>query len=422
MTDADAHNHHDAYQPKAEFRRGLYGLAAAIFVSVFATPLRLAKFPLRAYLKDELGLTPEGVAGFFALAGLAWYLKPVAGVLSDQVRLRGTRRKHYLMLSSLGGALMWTIPTLAPTSFELLLVWAVLLNVAAVLGNSVAGGLLVEQARRHGATGRLSAVRVGVMNFAALIAGPLGGWLAGRAFPITCGLGVLLMLGMCVVVWRLLPPDQLADVRPLQQRLVGVVAQLRERRLWSVMLLVGAFHAVPAYYTLFYFYQREALAFSDQTIGLLAAVNCAGGMAGAAAYAVVGRKLALGRKLVLGLLLYAGCTSAYFAYDSLRAALMIEPILGFCFVLGVMPLNELVARASPPQHEAFGFAVLMSVGNAALSVADVAGTQIADAFALDVHAILVVNIVATVASSTLLVLVPRALLGREREASAGARL
>ncbi|NJK31697.1 MAG: folate/biopterin family MFS transporter [Deltaproteobacteria bacterium] len=159
------------------------GVTVAIFVTVFASASRLAELPIRAVVKDELMLPPEAMAQFVALVGLPWYLKPIAGVLSDQVRLFGTRRKHYLMLAGVGGALTWILSALGPMRVAVFLSAMVLLNLMAVLGNTVAGGLLVEQARRHRATGRLSALRVVAMNAASLIAGPFGGWLAGSRLP-----------------------------------------------------------------------------------------------------------------------------------------------------------------------------------------------------------------------------------------------
>jgi hypothetical protein len=46
-----------------------------------------------------VGVTREQMAAFFFWCGLAWYLKPFAGILTDAFPLLRTRRRHYLLIS-----------------------------------------------------------------------------------------------------------------------------------------------------------------------------------------------------------------------------------------------------------------------------------------------------------------------------------
>ena len=104
-----------------------------------------------------------------------------------------------MMLSALAGAVTWMVAALIPLSLQALIITMSVVNVAAVLGNSVTGGLLVDKGREHRSTGRLSAMRVLAMNTTSLLAGPLGGWLASRAFPATCAVAGASMLVMVVL-------------------------------------------------------------------------------------------------------------------------------------------------------------------------------------------------------------------------------
>src|SRR5215471_13203 len=83
--------------------------ALLIGVGVFATTLAqpsVIKLPLQNLLKTDLHIRPEGMAVFFAVSALAWYFKPLAGLLSDSVPLFGTRRRHYLLVSAAAATLL----------------------------------------------------------------------------------------------------------------------------------------------------------------------------------------------------------------------------------------------------------------------------------------------------------------------------
>ncbi|NJK31698.1 MAG: MFS transporter [Deltaproteobacteria bacterium] len=228
--------------------------------------------------------------------------------------------------------------------------------------------------------------------------------------------GALLMIAMVVVVVRVLPADDGGAYEPsLRARLRDAFEQFRRQRFWSVLLFTGALYASPGFQILFYYYQRDQLGLSDQMIGLLIGLNCFGGMLGAVAYGLWGRRFRLSHNIVGGIGLCCVVAFAYLAYRSVGTALVIEPLAGFCLVLGYLPIHELSARASPPKHEAFAFAVLLSVGNAAIALSDVLGTKIAESLSLGLNEMIFVNVATMAASLCLLLLVPSSLLGKESD-------
>src|SRR5271163_2353680 len=93
--------------PTASRRRpdkSLIYAALVIIAGVLATTLAqtqvLARLPLQNLLKNELHLDRSANAAFFFWAGLAWYLKPLAGIVTDAFPLFGTRRRNYILLSA----------------------------------------------------------------------------------------------------------------------------------------------------------------------------------------------------------------------------------------------------------------------------------------------------------------------------------
>src|SRR5271155_3737659 len=91
--------------------RYLLRLGLVIVFGIFATTLPqstgLGRLPLQFLLKNEVGVTREQMAAFFFWAGLAWYLKPFAGILTDALPFFGTRRRSYILISASLAALSW---------------------------------------------------------------------------------------------------------------------------------------------------------------------------------------------------------------------------------------------------------------------------------------------------------------------------
>nr|GMD77324.1 Folate-biopterin transporter 1, chloroplastic [Ipomoea batatas] len=66
--------------------------------------LGLSRLAVSFYLKDDLHTAV--ISGF---SSLPWLVKPLYGFISDSFPLFGYRRRSYLVLSGLLGALSWTL-------------------------------------------------------------------------------------------------------------------------------------------------------------------------------------------------------------------------------------------------------------------------------------------------------------------------
>ncbi len=389
-------------------------IALSIFSTFIANSKKLAKLPLRSLIKDELGYSPEAMATFFLVIGLAWYIKPIAGLLSDHFPLYNSRRRNYMLLGCVGGALVWIVTGLVPLYGSVLLVAMLAVNLMVVLGNSAAGGLLVEAGRELNAMGKLSSVRVIAMNGASLVAGPVGGWLAGRAFRWTCfsAAGVLLVTAVCLALLYRVEHEPVTPRRSVIREFRDVIAHLRVPAIWTVCLLSVAFYIAPSFSSLFYYYQRDVLELSNQMIGILGMSACAGGMLGGFCYSRIYKSFHLRTLVICGVMLSGGCALLYLLYRSLTLAFVLEPVLGFCVVLGVMPLHELSAQASPRGSEALGLAIILSLSNLGIALSDVLGAGAARLFTLDYSGVVVIYALATAASAAFVTLVPRAVFER----------
>lgn len=399
---------------RPELTRWMVLIAAGAFAFTMAQPSSVLRLPFQHLLKTDLHVSRAAMASFFALGSIAWYFKPLAGILSDSVPLFGSRRRYYLILGSAAAGALYLLLGVLPHKYTALLIATVAINAMLVLISAVIGGIMVEAGQRDGATGRLTSVFYFVQNGCILIGGPLGGYLAARAFGFTAAAGALTSLSVIPFAWWFLREPSTS--RRATAAWTTAKAEFRtlfsSGPLWSAAGLLFLFYVIPGFNTPLYYFQTDTLKLSQQFIGNLIFLAGAFGLVGALLYSSLCRRLTLRWLLAVSILASALGALSYLFYHSGRAAAVIESENGFLSTLAVLALIDLALRATPPGSEGLGFALMMSVQNGATALSDIAGS-----WAIDHHYVTFFNLVWLNAATTALVLVaipflPRLLLDR----------
>jgi predicted MFS family arabinose efflux permease len=365
--------------------RNLLPLGLIIVFGIFATTMpqtaALGRLPLQFLLKNEVNVTREQMAAFFFWTGLAWYLKPLAGILTDAFPFFGTRRRHYLLFSSVLTALSWIGMNFIPRTYGSLLMGGMTVELFMVMGSTVIGAFLVEAGQRMGATGRLTALRMLVFNFCTLIRGPLGGWLSTAGFIWATGANAALALTIFPVVYIFLKEQRAdQDRRSVVLRNAGLQLKtiLRSRNLWLAVLFIALFHFSPGFVTPLFYRQTDELHFSKQEIGNLGVFAGAFAILSAILYSQLIKRLPIRTLLVAAVAMSACGSLVYLFYSSWTQAILIESQNGFFAGLAEVALIDLAARATPKGCEGLGYALILSFRNAALFGADIVGSYLAD--------------------------------------------
>jgi Na+/melibiose symporter-like transporter len=361
-----------AYQNNhPSLRLSMLIIAAGTISTSLAQP-DLLDLPIRHLLKDELRVSESQMAMLFGIGGLAWYAKPLAGLLVDNVALFGTHRRYYLMISALLSATLWLLLGFVSSSYLLLLITVVAMQAMLVIGSTVLGGFLVERGKFLRAEGRLVSCQAFVEHACILIAGPLAGYLAG--FPI----GAAAIFGAAISV-VIVPIAAVCVAEPIQDKskIVGTKhllddlrLALNSRTMWLVAIFLLVSNIPQSFGTPLYFYQKNALSLSDIEIGYLTAINAVGGLLASVLYQFLCRKLPMQGLLVLGTLSPSIGIAAYLFYTSVPAALTVEFLSGFLFGIGTLALMHSAVISTLAPSAAFGFAVFMSASNAGAAIGD----------------------------------------------------
>jgi 3',5'-cyclic-AMP phosphodiesterase len=202
--------------------------------------------------------------------------------------------------------------------------------------------------------------------------GPLAGILAGMPFAIATVTGAIISLTIVPIAFLWLHEPRVSQFEP--STMMAVYAELlrvfKSRSVWVVAAFLFLMGIPEAFQTPLYFYQKNELQFSDQTIGFLLSIAAAAGLLSTVAYNFFCRDIALKRLLVLAILCPAVAILAGIFYRSLEAAIIIEVLKGFFIGFGTLILMETAVLAAPPSAAAFGFAVLMSAWNGGAAIGD----------------------------------------------------
>ncbi len=367
-------------QPESARLRSAMVLVGAGYLFLTLCDYRegISNLALRYLLKDHLRLTATQLAGFFVITKLAWYCKPFAGLLVDNVRLFGTRRKGYLVtFSALAGGL-WFALTFAHGTYAAML-WLVLaINFALMMVHTTLGGMLVEVGQALRATGRISAVRSGVESFGWLLAGLVSGWIAARLLHQGFLINAALMFALTALFAKALRENNVGQAATDGPRLT--LAQFKElfrhRTLWTAAGFWMLIRFSPGFGTPLFYFQTETLGFTPQYIGYLGFISAATGLGGSLFYMQICRRIALSKLLWMGVSLHAASSLAYFAYRSMSSAIAIEASYGLCTALAFMPIFDLLARATPKKFAALGYALIFSLGSLSVSGSDLMGSWI----------------------------------------------
>jgi hypothetical protein len=392
-------------------------IAIGFFLTTFSQPAQVGGLSLRLLLKDHLHLAPSDLANFFAVAALAWYLKPLAGLLCDMVPLFGSKRRSYLLSSVLLGCLLWFGIGQVTNSVPWLLWLVVSLNAAIVVASTVLGGILVEAGRQDGNTGQLVSWKFVANNLAGLLVGPISGYLAMRAFTLTSWTGALTLLPLWLLGWRVLRGESLAE--PVARHYAAeAIRQIRivatDRGLVCAIGFLFLVGLAPGFDTPLLYYQTDDLHFLPSFLGWLALMRGLLGLIGAVAYGLLCERWPLRRLLITGVVLHAFGSILFLTYISPVSALVVESIYGICYALALLPLFDLAARATPRGSEAMGLAVVMSLWNVSNAVSDVIGSWLFTNYRTGFLSLVWLNASTTLCVLPFLRLIPAALIQRSQ--------
>ena len=403
-------------EPKTETSNSVRNATIVILVGIVATTLSqtqvLAKIPIQNLLKNELHVDRTVNAAFFFWTTFPWYLKPIVGVITDAFPLFGSRRRSYILSSTILATLSWAGLYFTPHEYGKLLWMAIAINLFMVIMSTVVGAYLVEVGQATAGTGRLTAARQIAMYGSYLPSGALGGLLASIAFGFTaaaCG-GITFLL-VPVTLFFLYEQRKKVNASEL---LANAGKQLKNiataGTMWAAAGFMALFYIAPGQQTAAFYRQQDFLHMNTHGQGMLQFTQGLGGVLAAILYAYACKRINL--RNLLFICLTGGTLGglAYLLYYSVPMAFVAEAGFGFGFVLAECALCDLAARATPKGNEGLGYSLMMSVRNFALYGTDMFGSALMDKYHFSFNSLVLSNAATTAITIPLVLLLPLTLV------------
>ncbi|XP_044497861.1 folate-biopterin transporter 1, chloroplastic-like isoform X2 [Mangifera indica] len=368
--------------------------------------LGLARLAVNFYLKDDLHLDPAETAVISGFSALPWLVKPLYGFISDSLPLFGYRRRSYLVLSGLLGAISWSLmATLVDSKYSAAL--SILLgSVSVAFSDVVVDSMVVERARgeSQSVSGSLQSLCWGSSAFGGIVSSYFSGSLVD-AYGVRFVFGVTALLplitsGVAVLVkeqrvvgpaWEQnFPLGGPGFLESSKQNIIQLWFAVKQPNVFLPTLFIFLWQATPQSDSAMFYFTTNKLGFTPEFLGRVKLVTSIASLLGVGLYngflknvplqkiflwtTSIGTALGMTQVfLVTGLNRKFGISDEWFAIgDSL-----ILTVLGQA---SFMPVLVLAARLCPEGMEATLFATLMSISNGGSVLGGLIGAGLTQVF------------------------------------------
>ncbi|KAL8026313.1 hypothetical protein ABFX02_14G018400 [Erythranthe guttata] len=369
--------------------------------------LGLSRLAVSFYLKDDLHLDPAETAIISGISSLPWLVKPLYGFISDSFPLFGYRRRSYLVISGLLGALSWSLMAAFVDSKYGVTFCILLGSLSVAFSDVVVDSMVVERTRgeSQSMSGSLQSLCWGSSAFGGIVSSYFSGSLVGaHGVRFVFGLTALLPLITSAVAVLVEEQPVFSPVKGKKNLLLDSADFLESSRnnimqLWGTIkqpdvllptLFIFLWQATPQSDSAMFYFTTNELGFTPEFLGRVKFVTSVASLVGVGVYngylksvplrkiflftTLIGSTLGMTQVLlVTGLNRQLGINDEWFAIgDSL-----ILTVLG---QVSFMPVLVLAARICPMGMEATLFATLMSISNGGSVVGGLIGALLTQIF------------------------------------------
>ena len=348
--------------------------------------LGLSRLAVSFFLKDELGLSPAEVSALFGIIVLPWVIKPLFGFISDGFPILGYRRRPYLILSGILGAVAWAgMATVVHSSWAATTA-SLLSSLSVAVSDVIVDSLVVERARAESQAeaGSLQSICWGASAFGGLITAYFSGFLLEHfstrtvfwitaTFPLIVS-GVAWLIAESPVEENT-EDDKNSNFEDVKQQIKLLREAITQKVIWLPAAFLFIWQATPSSESAFFFFTTNDLHFQPEFLGRVRLVTSIAALVGIWIFqrflksvpfrVIFAWSTVLSAVLGLTTLLLVTHANRAIGIDDRWFSLGDSLILTVMGQIAFMPVLVLAARICPPGVEATLFALLMSVTNLA---------------------------------------------------------
>lgn len=354
-------------------------LIAILLVYFVQGILGLARLAVSFFLKDQLHMSPAEVSAMMGIVSIPWMVKPLLGFISDGLPILGYRRRPYLILSGILGALSWiAMATIVTVPWQATVAIA-LSSLSIAISDVIADSLVVERARQENLShaGSLQSLCWGTSAIGGIITAYLSGFLleyfsASNIFFVTATFP-LIVTGIAWLIHE--TPVQQGETQNVKQQVKQLRRTFTQRSILLPTLFLFVWQATPNSDAAMFFFTTNELGFEPEFLGRVRLVTSVASLIGVWLFQrflkqipfrkIFGWATVISAFLGMTTLLLVTHANRAIGIDDRWFSLGDSLILAVMGQIAFMPVLVLAARLCPPGVEATLFALLMSITNLA---------------------------------------------------------
>ncbi|MCS7184178.1 MAG: MFS transporter [Patescibacteria group bacterium] len=276
----------------------------------FFSPNGLSSLPnltLNFILRENLQLTATQLAYFSAITILGWAIKPIWGLISDLFSLWGSKRKSYLILTSLIASLCWLILALTTDySVWLLLIILTISSFAYAFQDVVTDALMIEVGKKEKRLIDFQSIQWFAVSLAQVITGFAGGLVAEKLrAQTTFGLATIFPLIIAIITLFLLKNIKENPILKFQEFKINFKKLIFNREFILINLFLFLWRFSPSFGAPMFYYQVDVLKFSKLFLGSLSSLGAIGSVLGTVVFYYLAKRIKL-KKLIFWSVLLGG--------------------------------------------------------------------------------------------------------------------
>jgi folate/biopterin transporter len=354
-------------------------LVAILLVYFVQGILGLARLAVSFFLKDQLNMSPAEVSAMMGIVSIPWMVKPLFGFLSDGLPIFGYRRRPYMILAGILGALSWiAMATIVTVPWQATVAVA-LSSLSIAISDVIADSLVVERARSENLAdaGSLQSLCWGTSAIGGIITAYLSGFLleyfsASNIFFVTATFP-LIVTGVAWLISE--TPVKQGETQNVKQQVKQLRHAFTQRSILLPTLFLFLWQATPNSDAAMFFFTTNELGFEPEFLGRVRLVTSVASLVGIWLFQrffkqlpfrkIFGWSTVISAALGMTTLLLVTHANRAIGIDDRWFSLGDSLILTVMGQIAYMPVLVLAARLCPPGVEATLFALLMSITNLA---------------------------------------------------------
>ncbi len=360
-----------------------------IFASVyFFSTNGLSSLPnltLNFILKETLHLSATQLAYFSAITILGWAIKPLWGLISDLVPLFGSKRKSYLILTSLIASFCWLILSFTPSySVWFLLIVLTVSSFAYAFQDVVTDALMIELGKKEEKLIQFQGAQWFGVSIAQIITGFSGGLAAEKLrAQTTFGIAIFFPLTIALMTFFFLRKNEEEPILKFKEFKENFKSAVLNKEFLLVNLFLFLWRFSPSFGSPMFYYQVDVLKFSKTFLGSLSSLSALGSTLGTLIFAFLAKRIKFKKLLFWSVFLGGILTFEALLYLSpfLRKNLNFAKILAVfdSFVFGLLgmifflTMLTFAAKKTNPKLAGSIFAFVTSIMNIGAMVSSALG-------------------------------------------------